>query len=127
MINFTLKFKIKFNIYHNYLSYYKVTTLKNLTEFFDNIVDTSSVPCFVEIQIERYRPVRVFVKGEVGSPGMKTLSGSIAVENKMELDLIDNIPRNGIDPKLYYKQTSRNYFFALNRQYYLPGQYFDLD
>ena len=46
----------------------------------------------VEIQIKTYRPVRVFVEGEVVSPGMKTLSGSIALGNRMELDLFDNVP-----------------------------------
>jgi len=46
-----------------YSSYYKVTTLKNLTEFFDNIEDTSSVPCFVEIQIES------FSRNDLGRPG----------------------------------------------------------
>ena len=64
----------------------------------------------VEIQINKYRPVRVFVKGEVESPGIKTLSGSIDLANEMALDLIDNIPRNPNNESVA-RQNNRNYFF----------------
>ena len=66
----------------------------------------------VEIQIKTYRPVRVFVKGEVEIPGMKTLSGSIALGNKMELDLLDNIPRN--NDETFTRQNFGKYFLALS-------------
>ena len=62
----------------------------------------------VEIQITRYRPVRVFVEGEVVNPGLKTLSGSIALENVMQLDEFDNLSGQGM-PKA--NQNLRNYFF----------------
>jgi len=62
----------------------------------------------VEIQIKTYRPVRVFVEGEVVSPGMKTLSGSIALGNRMELDLFDNVPGKQMTTP---NQNLRNYFF----------------
>ena len=62
----------------------------------------------VEIQIKTYRPVRVFVEGEVVSPGMKTLSGSIALGNRMELDLFDNVPSKQMTSP---NQNLRNCFF----------------
>ena len=62
----------------------------------------------VEIQIVRYRPVRVFVEGEVVSPGLKTLSGSIALENVMQLDQFDGLSRQTMSSP---NENLRNYFF----------------
>jgi len=66
----------------------------------------------VEIQIKSYRPVRVFLKGEVVSPGMKTLSGSIALKNQIgELSLFDNLSGRQKTNTANTNQKLRNYFF----------------
>ena len=61
----------------------------------------------VEIEVKSYRPVRVFIKGEVVSPGMKTLSGSISLNNDTsEITLFDNSSGNQLA-----NQRLKNYFF----------------
>ena len=48
----------------------------------------------VEIKILQYRPIRVFVTGEVVNPGMQKLSGSLSLNKSSELVQFDNLSSN---------------------------------
>ena len=64
-----------------YVSGLNLTELKSLlNEAFKKYVKYPDV----EIVVEKYRPIRVFVKGEVINPGLISLSGSLRIENKKD-------------------------------------------
>ena len=67
----------------------------------------------VEVSILRYRPIRVFVKGEVENPGFITLQGSFSVNNPPEIPFNLNRAENILDenmPRLPNLKKSVFYF-----------------
>ena len=54
----------------------------------------------VEVSILRYRPIRVFVKGEVENPGFVTLQGSFSVNNPPEIPFNLNRAENILDKNM---------------------------
>ena len=39
----------------------------------------------VEVQVLNYRPIKVLVEGEVGNPGLKTMAGSMSLEQNTQI------------------------------------------
>ena len=47
----------------------------------------------VEVQVLEYRPVRIYLEGEVENPGIQTLSGSFVIKNNRE-EILNNFSDN---------------------------------
>ncbi len=60
----------------------------------------------VETEVVEYRPIRVYIDGEVENPGLQTLSGSLFINSKLEnnMDINNNI-QNNLGQKTNYFPT----------------------
>tara|TARA_B100000212_G_scaffold338962_1_gene316484 strand:- start:1684 stop:2817 length:1134 start_codon:yes stop_codon:yes gene_type:complete len=64
----------------------------------------------VEVQVIEYRPIRVFVQGEVENPGLQLLEGSFFVNNFIKKDSeLSEAKRAEIDTGNIRRSTSQNY------------------
>jgi len=84
--------------------YVKGLTISELNNLLNKAYKEFVLYPFVEVSIKNYRPIRVYVQGEVENPGLYTLKGSFQVGN----DSIKEINSNKLE-----SETSNNspYFF----------------
>ena len=90
----------------------------------------------VEVEILKYRPIKVFIDGEVQNPGLVTLAGSLFLKNndfvslsERSKDLNNSINRRRETSFNYFGNTTSNYFptvFDAIRQSGGVTQYSDL-
>ena len=67
----------------------------------------------VEVQILNYRPIKVLVQGEVGNPGLKTMPGSMSLEQNTQISINQSIkpdPLNMQINRLSGNPKFNNYF-----------------
>ena len=70
--------------------YVKNLTIDELSKNLDKSLKKFIKFPATEIQILKYRPIRVYVEGEVVSPGLKTLEGSLSFTSFEEREIKDN-------------------------------------
>ncbi len=65
----------------------------------------------VEVQVLEYRPIKVFVDGEVLNPGIQSLKGSFVLQNNIN----NNIANNNL-----FNEQNLSESFENNQSYYFP-------
>ncbi len=77
-----------------------------LTEAFEEFVKFPSV----EVSIIEYRPIRIYVDGEVEDPGLQTLSGAFSISANQEDENPEKDPRKDTEDSSINQAIKTNYF-----------------
>ena len=84
-------------------------TINELSKNIDKAISKFVKFPSTEIQILQYRPIRVFVEGEVVKPGLKTLEGSLSF-NKKEDSLVSDDESTSGNKEKNFLQGKNDYF-----------------
>ena len=90
--------------------YIEGLTIKELTNILNKEYSKYLINPDVEITIERYRPIKVYVSGEVDSPGIHVLPGSSSPINSIEV-FESNFTNDNINQLTTNSSIDNNIFF----------------
>ena len=91
-------------------------TISELTEVLNEKYSSFVKKPEVELEVINYRPVKVFVKGEVIDPGMHTLSGAFSIPTEFERNETINFD----DDLSWNSRNNNNTLVARGDQYIFP-------
>ena len=77
--------------------YVSELTINELNKLLNNLFSQYVFRPEAEVRIKGYRPVRVYVKGEVENPGLYTLPGSFLIENNFNQINESSLPKSQLD------------------------------
>ena len=106
------------------LIYTKGLTIKELTKILNKEYSKFIKSPKVNLTIVSYRPVRVFIDGEISSPGMYVIDGSLSAKTlpKSSEDLSDPYASSALkDPELFKTEVVQSYKLTLNNEFNFVG------
>ena len=106
------------------LIYTKGLTIKELTKILNKEYSKFIKSPKVTLTIVSYRPVRVFIDGEISSPGMYVIDGSLSAKTlpKSSEDLSDPYASSALkDPELFKTEVVQSYKLTLNNEFNFVG------